>query len=466
VPVLDPSTPLVLPVASLAGALIGFASGLVPGLHMNNVAAVIVAYPAQAVALCSALSAFVNSDDTSLLVSAMIVSAVVGHLFAEAVTSTYVGIPDGDAVSVLPAHRLAMAGLGSLSVRSSAHGTLVGVVVGSFILVPLCLLMGEPVRLYEFLASSMGFVVLGFSALLVCSSGTHLRTAAVAPLVALRSVALSCALFLAAGLLGLLVFDTNYYACPLPDLQWRQASPVPPSSLLLPLFAGMFGIPGLVLSLSSGAERAVSAQLGSQAIAGPSAKDLLAGVLGGFMVGWLPGMTSGSSAAVCSTLRRVSMESTTVEGASRFVWLYSAVSSVGAVFAMGAFFVLGRTRSGSMDAVASFMHAPAQLPPLRDYVEPMVALVVSALVAALLAYHLLMLLDQRLASVQHVVRSRTVSLGSMAFVCMLAAVLTGTRGLLLMAAASALGLLVPLVGSRRILLMGSLLVPITVGFFT
>lgn len=48
----------------------------------------------------------------------------------------------------------------------------------------------------------------------------------------------------------------------------------------------------------------------------------------------------------------------------------------------------------------------------------------------------------------------------------LSMILTGTRGALLLATACALGLLPPLIGVRRIQLMGCLLVPIMVLFLT
>jgi len=52
------------------------------------------------------------------------------------------------------------------------------------------------------------------------------------------------------------------------------------------------------------------------------------------------------------------------------------------------------------------------------------------------------------------------------FVISLSFALTGVRGILVMSAAVCLGLHPPLVGVRRIQLMGCLLVPITIGFFT
>lgn len=463
--VLDAATVLALPLASLAGTLLGFCSGLVPGLHMNNVAAALVAYPAFVLTLCSALSGEAGGDTKGLLVSALIVGTLVGHLFAEAVTSTYVGIPDGDVVSVLPAHGLARAGLGSLSIKSASEGSMWGILIGAVLLFPACLVMGRPVELYYRIDSLMGFVVLGFSALLICGNAGPLREWMLRPRRSAGSLVASSAVFLSAGLLGLAVLDSNYCYCRLPDFPWIAHEPLRKSSLLLPMFAGLFGLPGLILSIGARApEMKVSGSVVT-AVPRPTAREIAACVVGGAMVGWLPGMTPGSSAAACAPLSRAMPEGASVEGAVRFVWAYSAISAMGSVFALGAFFLLGRTRSGSMDAVGRFLASPGEAGALADCAEPMLALVVAALVVGLAGSHLLALLDRRLAAVQGVIRSRGASLSSMAFVCSLVAALTGTRGLLLMAAATALGLLTPIAGRRRVLLMGSLLLPIALDFF-
>lgn len=462
---LDAATVFAIPLVSFAGTLLGFCSGLVPGLHMNNVAAALVAYPAFVLGLCSAISGSAGGDARGLLVSAFIVGALVGHLFAEAVTSTYVGIPDGDVVSVLPAHGLARAGLGSLSVKSASEGTMCGILLGAMILFPACLVMGHPVELYSRIDSLMGFIIVGFSALLICGNAVPIREGMSRPRRYAGSLLASGAVFLSAGLLGLALFDTDYCSCSLPDFPWVANEPVRQSALLLPLFAGLFGLPGLILSIGARTTEMKQSVKADMAVPKPTAREISACVLGGVMVGWLPGMTPGSSAAASAPLSRAMPEGASVEGAVRFVWAYSAISAMGSVFALGAFFLLGRTRSGSMDAVGRFLASAGGAGTLAECAEPMLALVVAALVGGLAGSRLLAILDRRLAKVQSVIRSRGASLASMAFVSILVVALTGTRGLLLMSAATALGLLTPIAGQRRILLMGSLLLPIALDFF-
>ena len=62
--------------------------------------------------------------------AAAIVATMVTHTFLDAVPSTFLGVPDPDTVlSVLPAHRLCLAGHGEEAVRVSALGSVAGFVL-------------------------------------------------------------------------------------------------------------------------------------------------------------------------------------------------------------------------------------------------------------------------------------------------------------------------------------------------
>jgi putative membrane protein len=444
------------------GAIVGFAAGLVPGLHMNNVAATLTAYAGGAVGLFALLGNGLRPDAAALAVSCFVSAALVAHLFAGAVTSAYVGIPSEDVVSVLPAHRLAKAGFGGIAVTASADGSLAGVLVSVILLGPICMLMGQPIGLYEFVHRAVALFIIFFSIVLLTSEGLPFRTRA-SHVDQLLRILKAVAVFLSAGVLGTIVLRTDYYACPLPDLPWMPGGYVMRSSLLLPLFAGLFGLPGLLLSLGSRSVADVKST-GITAHHSPSPRDLITTLFGGFIVGWMPGMTSGSAVTLCSPFTKEAGGSGDISGSVRFIWLYSAISSSGAVFAVGALFTILRARSGSMDAVQFFLGADNISKGYSSNVLPMVSIVLAMILAALLSHSALRLLGPRLARLRDVLCSRSLALCSMAFVCVLSLALTGTRGAILVATATTLGLIPPLVGIRRIQLMGCLLVPIAVMF--
>ena len=447
--------------SSTAGTAVGFCLGLVPGLHVNNLAAVLVAGSGYVLGSFVVLDDFTGSDRTTLLVCVFLCAAMMGHMFSEAVVATYLGIPAGDAVSLLPAHRLARAGLGQLAICASADGTLSGAVLGMVLTVPVLLLLGPPMDLYLAIRPFLGLIVVVMSALLLAGDALRPGPSRGGALEALARLSRSCAVFLASGLVGTAVLLTGYFACGLPDLPWAGQPFVSRSSLLLPLFAGLFGVPMLLLSLGSRGEGPHVVDCPVVACEAVRPRDSILGVVGGLLVGWIPGMTSGSSAALCAcAVGGLSEESRSTEGSVRFIWLYSAIASCGAVFSVGALVAIDRARSGVMEAVAGFMDGPQE----ASVVAVAASLLLGMLVAAVISRGLIECAGPMLETLRPVLCSRRTAAVSVAFLCALVIALTGTRGSLVLLASTSLGLLAPLYGVRRIHLMGSLLVPISISF--
>jgi len=447
------------------GILAGFAAGLVPGLHMNNVAAVLVAYSAASFTFFGFLGDLFSAADAGLLASCFLCSSLMAHQFSEALVSTYIGIPDGDVLSVLPAHRLARAGMGSAAMRSSADGSLAGVVLAIALITPVCLIMGDPVGLYDILASGMGFIVAAFSVGLVMSDSLPGRGPTDNLVARAHRATSSAVIFLAAGVLGATVLQTDYLASPIPDLPWMHCGFVRRSSLLLPMFAGLFGIPNLILSLNAKSSLPSTPVKGDVILHRPGIRDYVLSLFGGVLVGWMPGMTAGSSASMCSIARDRDAEDGDLRNSLGFIWLCSAIAAAGAVFAVAAFFVISRERSGCMQAVSFYLGPGSEVFTLSE-VLPFTSMLLSLAIASVASYHMLLFLIPRAARMRTILSSRILAAVSMALVCSLIILLTGTRGALLVTTATALGLLTISMKVRRIQLMGSLLVPIAISFFT
>jgi TctA family transporter len=155
-------------------------------------------------------------------------------------------------------------------------------------------------------------------------------------------------------------------------------------------------------------------------------------------------------------------EGNEIEEALRFIWLYSSITAAGAVFAVGALFVIARARSGSMDAIAFFLGEDAFTDPVSADIFPMTSILLAMVLSALISHCVLVRFQSRLVGLRRLLCSRELAVASLFFVACLSIALTGTRGALLMATSTTLGLIPPLAGVRRIQLMGCLLVPIAV----
>lgn len=166
--------------AAAGCVVLGTISGLVPGVHSNTVAG------------------FLAGASGPLLVlfgpeglAAAIVATMVTHTFLDAVPSTFLGVPDPDTVlSVLPAHRLCLAGHGEEAVRVSALGSVAGFVLCLPLFVVFMLVL-PPMQGY--IDWGIGLVILVAAGLLVVFS---------------RSPGWAFAVFGVSGVLG--VFSLGY----------------------------------------------------------------------------------------------------------------------------------------------------------------------------------------------------------------------------------------------------------------
>lgn len=300
---LDPGLLTVVILGGLAGCL----ASLVPGLHVNTVAALgllatqrsLIGQPAGAVGLLAALGA-------STIVS--IVPLVL------------LGVPEGeDAPALLPGQRLAKKGQTRQALAASARGSLTGLLLATLVALPLLELLTLP-ETPGLLTLAAPVVAAGALLVLVLSDGAG-------PVKASLLAGL-------AGLLGLLALDLPV------------ASPLGlPATVLLPLFLGLFGLPALAQAARAqpmeprrpttpvpGVDQREEEDEGT----GPLGPVLGSGL--GLLAGLFPGFTTGPATAVAVLIDRGEDEA--------IIATTSAVNTAMAVTATVALHALGRTRTG------------------------------------------------------------------------------------------------------------------------
>ena len=92
-----------------------------------------------------------STDDPTwaLVASSAVVACAVAHTVANIVPSIYLAIPEGDtALSVLPGHRMVMAGRGEEALRVSVTSSIASLAIALALVVPLAYVMGPPLGLY------------------------------------------------------------------------------------------------------------------------------------------------------------------------------------------------------------------------------------------------------------------------------------------------------------------------------
>jgi TctA family transporter len=521
----DPATLLVVLFFAVLGSLLGMGSGLVPGMHVNTLALLLLAVstPLLGVIAFSCTGFGLRPELAPLLLSVLIIAASVTHSFVDFLPSLFLGIPDESKVlSVLPAHRLLLAGQGGPALVCAATGSLIGATVALLLAIPLQLFMlsawgcqwaielvcpyflvlvailliaseARSRKLRTFLDARLGSVVEAaviisaapvpmdrvpgrisgriikrsmrgfqienqFGRWKVLASAHHIganvliegvwsvrRRSTLAPMLAL-------ALFLASGWLGFLAMNVQ--------LPFSEIYPGMQQSVLFPLLTGLFGFPSLLLSLRS---RPVPHQEGVGE-ASVSFGDGLKGTIAGFLAGWLPGISSTTGTVIASLFSRRN-DSDMEEGAKRFIVMVSAVGTSSAVFSLIALATLERGRTGALLTVMQVLGLEGLDAVAMPLSADFAVLLLATLVGTVLGYFATLRLGALFARKLGGVNLLPLNITVLSFILIMVTIFNGVPGLLLLASASALGLLPPLLGIGRVHLTGSMLLPLILFYF-
>jgi putative membrane protein len=192
------------------GVTLGTISGLVPGLHANNMA-LLLAGVAPSV------------PGPPLYVGMAMLSAGVAHTFLEIVPTLALGVPDpAMAIAALPGHRLVLEGRGREALRLSVLGSTTAVVLAIPLAIPITRTMTV---LWPTIRANLSLVLAAVAAVLVLTEQ------------GLDSKLVGATSFLLSALLGVATLDLS------------PAAPLAAGSMLAPLFAGLFGAPVLIDAL-------------------------------------------------------------------------------------------------------------------------------------------------------------------------------------------------------------------------
>ncbi|NYT05343.1 MAG: hypothetical protein GKC04_03075 [Methanomicrobiales archaeon] len=383
------------------GVLLGAVSGCIPGVHANTMAGLLLA-------LQGVLLPLFGPETVAVSMFA----ALVTHTFLDIIPSTFLGVPDPDtALSVLPAHALCSAGDGEEAVRVSALGS-AGSVLFALPLTAAFIVMLPAVQ--PWIDWGIGLLLITVGGLLVIAS---------------ESPGWSLLVFLFSGALGVFSFKYSFLA-------WHTAGT---SSLLMPLLAGLFGLSVLLVS-SSGTmpeQRFRGISLSTASLI----RHTGIGAAAGACVGWLPGLSNATANALLQAAIPFDHDP------RGYIVATSAANTANAFLALAALFALSRMRNGVMVALAA-----------QDMPAPGV-LLAGGIAAALIAYLLTIRLS-RFAGIFNGIPVRPVSRAVVLVIIALTLLLCGPFGLLVLALATAVGMVPGLVNVRRSACMGAVMVPV------
>ncbi|MCQ4333291.1 tripartite tricarboxylate transporter permease [Natronomonas sp. F2-12] len=388
------------------GIVLGSLSGLVPGLHANNMALVLAGVAP-------------SVPGPPLYVGMAMLAAGVTHTFLEIVPTLALGVPDpATAVAALPGHRLVLAGRGREALRLSALGSGTAVLLAVPLAVPITRLM---TALWPTVRANLTLVLGAVAAMLVVTERGFTTK-----LIAATAFGLS-------ALLGIGTLDLS------------PAAPLDAGGILAPLFAGLFGAPVLIEAIGGeGVPPQDDAKIAAskRSVLGLSGLGTVAGAI----VGYVPAVSS----AVAATFALLAVPGR--YGARGFIVTTSGVNTANAIFALFALVALGTPRTGVLVAVET-ASVPLSVPHL---------LVGVAFGSIAGAAGVLAIGDRYLDAVGRLDPTR-LSVGLLCGLAGLSYLLAGPIGVGAYLAATVVGLVPARFGARRANLMGVLIGPIVVG---
>ena len=403
------------------GVGLGTVTGLVPGLHVNSVAFVLVGVAP-------------TVDGPAAAVASAVLAAGVVHTFLSIVPGLVLGVPDAaTAPGALPGHRLVLAGRGREAIRLSALGSGVALAASVAVALPLSRAVAAG---REWLLAALPFLLAVIAGLLSLAEPTRRGKVGGAVCLAVATA------------LGLLALDLPASGPLTPDGA---------ASMLAPIFGGLFGAPILLDALD--ARGAIPPQDGTDLGLAPRgvARAALSGVGGGTLVGYLPGVSAGVAAVLA--LGGAGGSGPAGRGSDRaYVVATSGADTATAVFAVASLAVLGAPRSGVTVAVAELGTGSGSVPGIG-----LAGMLLVIVFAAGLGVVLLVVLGDRYLSVVRRLPRRPLVVGVLGLLLALSVGFAGVLGGAVFCIAAVVGLLPPRVGARRVHLMGVLLGPVALG---
>lgn len=418
----------VVPCAAF-GFLLGVISGLIPGLHVNTFAAI----------LLGASPAMMKLGLSPYHVAVIILAASISQTFLDAIPTVFVGAPDSDTVlAVLPGHRLMLRGRGIEAVRLSAIGSAGSVLVALSLIPLLSWIFGS---YYDLLMGQIGIILLGIAVIMILKE----RDIDPGPYQTLKRRSFAISVFLTSGLLGIFAFENQ-------DLLSSPLGLEP--DVLLPMLSGLFGASSMIVSISSSTKMAEQRDTGFDLPAAPLVRSILLGGVAGSVVAWIPGVSSAVATMLTRLGRGIEDED---RSAREFLVSVSGVNTSCAVLSLVALVVIGRPRSGAAAAINELIDLDA---------GRLHAMLVIVTALAIVSYLTTIRLAGIAGSILSKIDYRNLSIFVLGSLALMALIFTGAFGIFIFFVSTLIGIVPHLAGVRKTHAMGVLMLPLIVHYLT
>ncbi|WP_227717233.1 tripartite tricarboxylate transporter permease [Methanobacterium lacus] len=289
--------------ACVFGVLVGVFTGMVPGIHVNTVAAFVFSS-----------SVYLMNYFSPEYLAVFLISLSISHSLIDFIPTMFLGVPDeGTALSVLPGHYLMLQGRGKEAIRLVTLGGF-GSLMVTVTLLPIfiMLLPGFYSIIKPYIALILTFTAIYM--VLRLNKGIY-------------EIFWSSVIFIFSGIIG-----------------WASLnSTVSPNVLLLTIFSGFFGVSTLIYSLSQNSYLPYQHENHNLRVDGKIIRGIFAGGIAGTILGFLPGMGPAQGSILA---QEMSGGGNMTEGRESFLVAMSGVNVSDALFSLITIYIIGNPRSG------------------------------------------------------------------------------------------------------------------------
>lgn len=380
------------------GILFGTLTGLIPGIHINLIGALLIS-----------ISVLLIQFTTPTILIIFIVSMAITHTFLDFIPSIFLGAPDEDTVlSILPGHELLKQGRGYEAVVLTTYGSLGAIFI---------ILLISPIFIF-FLPKFENTIRILIPYMLIASTIFLISKE--------REKIAAILVFFLSGFLGIAVFTSNI------------------SEPFLPLLSGLFGASALIISIKS------KVKINKQIISRPNInkKDffppLIASMFTAPLTSFLPGLGSGQAAVLGTSLIKSSKRN--------FLILLGATNTLVLGLSFIVLYSIGRKRTGMAVAVETILREIT----LKDVT---IILSVIVLVGIICFFHTLWLakiVSKNLGKVNYSLLSMLILI----LLSIIVLTFSGFFGFFIYLISTSVGIYGISTGVRRINLMGALVLPV------
>ncbi|PIN93024.1 hypothetical protein COU54_04700 [Candidatus Pacearchaeota archaeon CG10_big_fil_rev_8_21_14_0_10_31_24] len=392
--------------ALIIGILAGTLTGLIPGLHVNLLALI----------LLSLIPKFPNLSILPLVT--FIISMSITHTVNNTIPAIFLGAPEEDTfLSILPGHKLLLEGKGYEAIILTIYGSLLALLL-IIIISPVYILILPSI--YSSIKLLIPYILIFISIYLILREEKPLT---------------SIIVFLLAGLLGILTFN------------------LPINEPLMPLLTGLFGLSALTISIKNkiNLPKQIISPLNKIKISKTEfKKTTLAAILSAPICSFLPGIGAGHAALISSE---------TIPQTNRsFLILLGSLNTIVMGLSFVTIYSINKARSGSAMAVQKILESFT----LSNLIFFIFIILISGIISAIIAIKLTKIFSKILNKINYNILSIIISI----FLIILTYIVSSSIGILILATASSLGIYCISTNTRRINLMGSLIIPTIIFYLT